>query len=336
MKRGLVIGKFYPFHRGHAYLIEAAIRGSDEVTVLVCDRSDQVIPVEERARWIKESFPSVQVAVIPDIGHDDDSALWADYTRQVLGFSPETVFTSESYGDAYAKFLGADHVSVDRVRETVPISGTKLRKNLSRYWKYLMPGAKARFVKRVAIVGPESTGKTTLSRKLAEYYKTSWVPEYGRFFSEGKQPSGTGWESKEFEVIAGAQNRMEDALARSANRVLICDTDAFATGIWHWRYMGHPSASVDAYAFGRKYDLYLLTAPDVPFVQDGYRDGEYLREAMFERFRKALDSDGKPYVTLRGSYGSRFSQAKTALDGLLSDGRFRLDRFPKTTRWIGS
>src|SRR5215510_999704 len=111
-------------------------------------------------------------------------------------------------------------------------------------------------IKRVVIIGSESSGTTTLARALAEHYRTVWVPEYGRTYSEGRVHSSEPWRSDEFIHIAMEQVRMEDALATLANRVLVCDTDAFATSIWHERYMGTPSEEVKAIATSRKYDLY--------------------------------------------------------------------------------
>ncbi len=332
MMRGLVIGKFYPFHKGHAFLIRRAMDQSDEVTVLVCDRSDQIIPAEERGRWIKMAFPDVRVMIIPDIGHDDDSRMWADHTLRTLGFRSDLVFTSEDYGDAYARFMGAKHVLVDRAREAVPISGTKIRSDAYRYWRYLMPGAKARLAKRIVLVGPESTGKTTLVRKLAEHFRTAWVPEYGRFLSEGKSLSGTEWTTGEFEHIADVQNRLEDELSYSANRVLVCDTDSWATGIWHRRYMGKRSGKVDSFAKTRRHDLYLLTTPDVPFVDDGLRDGERIRDDMFHWFRDALDAEQLPYRILSGSYDSRFEAAKKAVESILMNSKGIFVGIPEHTK----
>ncbi len=320
MKRGIVVGKFYPFHTGHAYLIEAALKGSDQVTVLVCDRSDQVFPGETRAEWIREVFPGIEVRVIRDIGHDDDSELWARYTLEFLGYRPDLVFTSEDYGPAYAKFLGAEHVSVDRQRTVVPISGTEIRKNPYAAWEYMSAPVRASLVRRVALVGAESTGTTTLSRALAEHFQTAWVPEFGRFYTEGKQLSGTPWQTGEFTFIADTQNRMEEAYARQADRVLFCDTNAWATRLWHERYMGSLDPSVDALARGRRYDLVILTGDEIPFVDDGMRDGEHIRHAMQARFREMLEQEGIQYIEVSGSIEERLAQAIPACEQLLSDG----------------
>jgi NadR type nicotinamide-nucleotide adenylyltransferase len=171
-------------------------------------------------------------------------------------------------------------------------------------------------MKRVVIVGAESTGKTTLAMALAEHYQTTWVPEFGRLYTEARCPRGEPWRSDEFTFIATEQVRMEDALARLANRVLICDTDAFATAIWHERYLGKPSADVLALAH-RVYDLYVLTDVDTPFVADDIRDGESIREWMHARFLAELSQMGAPVLFVSGPHEQRLAAAIARIDALL-------------------
>lgn len=328
MKRGLVVGKFYPFHSGHAYLIETAAKQSDQLTVLVCDRSDQVFSGEERARWIKEFFPTVEVRVMRDIFDDDNSERWAKYTKAFLGYRPDLVFTSEDYGDAYAKYLGATHVLVNRARNIVPISGTLVRQNPFEHWQFLSAAVRSRLARRVALVGAESTGTTTMAKALATHFSTVWVPEFGRFYSEGKWPSKTAWKTEEFIFIAEEQNRIEDYYARLANKLLICDTNAWATRLWHERYIGTLDRGVEARSKGRQYDLVLLTDCDIPFVQDGLRDGEHIRVSMHKRFQTVLEQEGIPYILLSGSHEKRLKEAVSACEKLLSSGEDVFDRFP--------
>ena len=171
-------------------------------------------------------------------------------------------------------------------------------------------------------MGAESTGKTTLAQKLAQHFHTVWVPEYGREYTEVKVGRdavfGYQWKTEEFVHIARRQIELEDELAGQANRVLICDTDALATAIWHERYMASRSSEVEEMAAGRGYDLYLLTALDIPFVQDGIRDGEHLREWMTERFRQELETRQFRWLLLQGSYAERFRTAVTAIDKVIS------------------
>ena len=319
-KRGLVIGKFFPPHRGHKYLIETARAQCDELTVIVCWRKSQDISGILRAQWIQQIHPDVHVKLLDDDRlMDDDSEGWARNTLEVLGYVPDAVFTSEAYGDPYAAFIGAVHVLVDRDRTHVPISATEVRKDPARHSAFLEPCVRAYYARRICVIGAESTGTTTLARELAKHYRTVWVPEYGRFYSEGKLfgDANAEWRSEEFVAIALAQAQLEDTLAQAANGLVICDTDPFATGVWHERYMGQRSAAVEQIASRRSYDLYLLTGDEIPFEQDGMRDGEHIRHDMHRRFVERLAEDGKPYVLVTGSREERLAQAIAAIEAAL-------------------
>lgn len=316
---GVVIGKFYPPHRGHKLLIDAALAQAERVTVFVVFKDGQSIPGETRAAWIKEIHPGADVRLVRQTLGDDDTAGWAAWTVRTLGYVPGAAFTSEEYGPRWAKAMGCAHVMVDRARTRVPVSGTAVRNDPFANWEFLEPCVRAWFAKRICVLGAESTGTTTLARALAEHYRTVWVPEYGRFYSEGKYVAdGHVWTSGEFAHIARLQSSTEDWLARSANKVVVCDTDPFATTIWHERYMGGPSEDVRAIADARRYDLYLLTGDEIPFVQDGVRDGEHLRHWMHGRFEEALRGSGRPYAVVRGPREERLRQATALVDAMLA------------------
>lgn len=170
-------------------------------------------------------------------------------------------------------------------------------------------------IAKIRILGAESTGKTTLARTLAAKFQTAWVPEFGRAYTEaGKGGFSEGlWVSEEFAIIANAQNRMEDEAERKeavkASGLLFCDTDALATAVWHERYMGFWSKEVASLAEGREYALTLLSSMDVPFVQDGFRDGERLRRWMTARFEEVLETRKIPFHWIEGSQAERLEQA---------------------------
>lgn len=319
-KKGLVVGKFYPPHRGHKYLIDTAKAQCDELTVILCWKRSETIPGYLRASWLKKIHPDVHIKVMEDNKlADDDSEGWAKYTLDVLGYVPDAVFTSEDYGDPYAKFLGAVHVLVDKNRTFIPISATIVRRDPLSAAEYLEPVVRAHFARRVVVLGAESTGTTTLSRALAQHYKTSWVPEYGRMYSEGKVFAGKGaeWTSDEFMTIAREQAVMEDALALSSSGLLICDTDPFATSVWHERYMNSMLPELEDFALSRSYDLYIVTGDEIPFVQDGLRDGEHIRHAMHARFMEKLEQNHKHYIVVTGTPEERLKQAVAAIDQVL-------------------
>ena len=323
MIRGVVIGKFYPPHLGHSSLIEAALSKTNHLDILVCVRPDQTIPGNLRAQWLKELHPTANVIAIPDFCDDENSERWAEFTVQTLGYQPNLVFTSENYGERYARAMNAAHIMVDLRRNRVPISATAIRANPLAHLEYLAPVVRAYFVKRVCVVGAESTGTTTTSRLLAEHYQTTWVPEYGRDYSVAKLGGGSAesialqWTSREFLHIAEKQCQMEDLAARSANRLLICDTDPLATSIWHERYVGQRMADLEPVIATRRYGLYLLTNNDIPFEQDGTRDGEHIRGWMTDRFREELQKRNYRWEMLSGTIEQRMKTAIAAIDPLL-------------------
>ncbi|WP_433048582.1 AAA family ATPase [Dactylosporangium sp. CS-033363] len=344
MVHGLVIGKFYPPHAGHHHLIDTAARACDEVTVVVAPSTVESIPLEDRLAWLREvhaGAPHVRfVGVYDDTPVDYGSeAAWeahtATFRRAVGGRRVDRVFSSEAYGEELARRFDAVHVPVDPARGTVPVSGTAVRGDPVANWDKLAPPVRAWFVKRVVVVGAESSGTTTLARALAAHLRlrggvfasTTWVEEYGRMLTSlkmGALPPGRTmedlvWTREDFVTVTREQNAAEDSAARSGGPILLCDTDSFATSIWEERYLGNTSPAVRDAA--RRPALYLLTShEDVPFEDDGMRDGEHLRAWMTGRFRDELAARGVPWIELTGPYRTRLTRAVQALDDLLAAG----------------
>jgi NadR type nicotinamide-nucleotide adenylyltransferase len=154
------------------------------------------------------------------------------------------------------------------------------------------------------VVGAESTGTTTLAQDVAERLQTVWVLEYGRKFTE-EHGLEHNWMSRDFEEIALRQAADEDAAPRRSGPLLICDTDVLATAVWHERYVGSRSKSVEAIAAVRRPALYVLTWDDIPFIQNGMRDGEHIRGQMTAHFREVLDEVGVPWMEVRGTRPER-------------------------------
>lgn len=354
-KHGLVIGKFYPPHAGHHLLVRTAAACCARVTVVAMASRVESISLEERVAWLREVHaPDENVTVV---GARDDhpidlrsDAIWrahvaimVEAARSVTPEPVDAVFTSEAYGEELAARLGARHVPVDPERALVPISGTRVRADPLLAWPFLAAPVRGGLARRVVVVGAESTGKTTLAAELAAALRarsgpldeTRWVPEAGREWTvsllarerararlEGRPPptlDRLAWTEQDFVRIAAEQARREHEAARAGGPLLICDTDAFATGVWHERYLGRRSPEVER--VGSRAALYLLTHPaDVPFAQDGLRDGEHVREWMTGVFAERLTGAGHRWQWLRGGREERLASAVRAVDALLAEG----------------
>lgn len=331
-RHGLVLGKFYPFHAGHQALIRAAASRCDGVTVEVLASSVESVPLDVRAGWVQEEHPDVRVVAAMDEAVVDfaSAAAWDAQMPLIEGLLDrpvDAVFTSDAYGEELARRLGATWVQVDPGRVATPVSGTGIRADVAGHWWALPAAVRAWFVHRVVVIGAESTGTTTLATDLDRYYATGWVPEFGREWSEIR-PGGleAPWLPAEFDLVSREQARREDEAARRAPRpLLVCDTDVLTTTVWHERYVGSSSASVERLAKQRVPDLYLLTGDEIPFVQDGMRDGEHLRGWMTGRFREVLAAQPAPWVELDGPRQERLRRAVERVDALLARGHVLAD-----------
>jgi HTH-type transcriptional repressor of NAD biosynthesis genes len=319
MTRGLVLGKFMPPHAGHVYLCEFARRWADELTIVVGTLRAEPIAGEVRFAWMRELFPFDRVVHLTDENPQDPTehpefwAIWRASLERILPSRPDVVFASEAYGQKLAEVLGARFVLVDPERAIVPASGTAVRESPLRNWEYIPRCVRPHFVKRVSIVGPESAGKTTLARRLAERFGTVWVPEWARTVLERRSGSlqGLDWT----EIVRG-QVASEEARARDANRVLVCDTDPIVTPLWAEALLGAAPPDVDAAARGRRYDLTLLCGADVPWVADEVRYLPRGGAQFFRRCEEALRRAGRRYVILRGGWDERESAAAALVEDL--------------------
>ncbi|MFG2711413.1 AAA family ATPase [Streptomyces goshikiensis] len=354
---GLVLGKFYPPHAGHHHLVRTAQDQCERLTVLVCAASVESVPLADRVAWMREAHPGAEVVgAVDDIPVDlYDPAVWEAHMavfRSAVPGRVDAVFTSEEYGGELARRFGAEEVLVDRERTLFPVSGTAVRADPVAAWEFLGPAVRAALTRRIVVLGAESTGTTTLSRALARHYrsrggvwaKTGWVAEYGRRYSEEKlaaaraaDPAASwpdvSFTSEEFPVIARRQDADEEREARLGSPVLFCDTDSFATGIWHERYMDGRNAEVERIAARTRRDLYLLTDhADVPFEDDGLRDGPQLRPWMTGRFREELERTGRRFLVVGGDREERLARAVAAVDELLGEGWHFADPLPENVR----
>jgi NadR type nicotinamide-nucleotide adenylyltransferase len=273
---------------------------------------------------MKELFPDVDVRHVIDelpqepAEHPEFWRLWRELIRRELPGPIDYVFASEPYGTRMAEELGARYVPVDEARSLVPISATRIRQDPLAHWDFLPACVRPHFVRRVCVFGPESTGKSTLARDLAARFGTVHASEFARGLLDRKDGR---CDPGDIPLIARGQAASEDALARQADRILFCDTDVLTTTIWSEVLFGNCPEELRAEAERRRYDLYLLTDVDVPWVQDGQRYLPYARAEFMERCVRALESRGRPYVRIRGTWTERFEAAVAAVQDLMRRGR---------------
>ena len=173
-------------------------------------------------------------------------------------------------------------------------------------------------MKRVVLIGSESTGKTTLAEQLARHYGVRWVPEFVRDYADAKD---LPLDASDVDAIARGQVAREDEYRLRATagneRLLIGDTDLLSTGVYAAHYYGRaPGWVIDA-ARRRRPDLYLLLDIDLPWTADPQRDRGHLRPEMHALFRAAVEASGTPFVIVSGDSTARFASARAAIDNLL-------------------
>ena len=174
---------------------------------------------------------------------------------------------------------------------------------------------------KVVLFGPESSGKTTLSRQLARYYNTVWAPEFAREYLQEKwNNERKTCEAEDLIPIAIGQMKLENKLAKKADKVLICDTDLLETKVYSEEfYGGFVDSDLDKSANENQYDLYLLTYIDTPWEEDDLRDRPEQRLEMFKAFENALRKHNRPYVLLKGDKETRLKKATEAIDKIIEN-----------------
>lgn len=166
---------------------------------------------------------------------------------------------------------------------------------------------------KIVLLGPESTGKSTLANQLAEYFDTQWVPEYARqYIDQLDRPY------QEFDLlnIAKEQLKLEDELASRANTFLFCDTNLITIKIWSDYKYGRTDRWILESLKMRKYDFYLLMDIDLPWESDPQREHPNKRQELFDLYKAHLDSNQLGYSVLAGQENLRRQKAIRTIESL--------------------
>lgn len=264
---GLVVGKFAPLHCGHERLINTALAQCEELFIISYSAPEMPdCEPEKRLTWLQVRFPRATVLVLtpeliarynlPAIPHNDaDADIHRHYVAtlclQVLHCRPHAVFTAEDYGDGFAKVLTkrfaqpVEHIRLQRPLGDKSPSGTLIRSDLHRYRYMLAHDVYRSFVRRICLLGGESTGKSTLSKALADVLDTAYVAEFGRDYWEEKNGVLT---ADDLLHIAREQVRREQQA--EANRYLICDTSPLTTLFYTLDQYGHAPQELHSWRSG--------------------------------------------------------------------------------------
>ncbi|MFI0491270.1 DUF4301 family protein [Flavobacterium sp.] len=170
---------------------------------------------------------------------------------------------------------------------------------------------------KIALFGPESTGKTTLAIQLAEHFKTAWVPEFARDYLQEKwDKTGQICDIDDMLPIAYGQVKLENELLSTANKFLFCDTNLLVTKVFSEVYYNFCEPKLHKVALEHEYDLFFLTDIDVPWEKDDLRDKPEGRESVFEVFKQTLIDNNKPFIKLSGDKDSRLHHAISIINDL--------------------
>lgn len=168
-------------------------------------------------------------------------------------------------------------------------------------------------VKKIVIIGPESTGKSTLADQLARHYCTSFAPEYAREYIDELQRD---YVEEDLSEIAKKQVSLEEKnLMEAKNDLFFCDTDLYVLKVWSEYKYHHCDLWTLQQIAQRKYDLYLLTYIDVPWQPDPQREHPEpaMREYFYRIYRDIVVHSGVPWADIRGDHETRMNQGIMAI-----------------------
>jgi HTH-type transcriptional regulator, transcriptional repressor of NAD biosynthesis genes len=346
---GLVVGKFAPLHQGHHLVIETALAHCRSVVVLVYSNPDfPWMPSALRAKWIAALFPTVRV-VVPAAAPLNSADDWSqrEFVRRWLveqQLQVDAVFGSEDYLAGFAAHISATAVQVDGARHQQPVSGTALRQAVQTMRQGSRPGTtglqytdteallaqqKLAFcapivrahlefwaspIQSVVFLGAESTGKSTLTARMALEYQTQMVAEWGR---EVWQQKNGQLQLADYLEIAEQHRRLEDSAKKTSHQYLFVDTNAITTMFLGYAYAGQglPELTKLAHEAESRYHHVFLCGDDIAFEQDGWRDDLLWRTRAQGLVRYDLAVRGLAYHEVTGDLEARVAQVRRVLDG---------------------
>lgn len=333
-KVGMYGGSFDPLHIGHIHDMIRAASMCEELYVMIswCEGRESTSK-ELRYRWILNNvkhLPNVKIIMIEDkaVSKEEYNTdfYWekgAQDIKRTIGKPIDAVFCgSDYYGtNRFESLYCPESKVVYFDRSEVPISSTQLRFDVYENWQYIPPICRPYYVKRILVVGGESTGKSTLVQSLAIAYNTNYVREIGRDTCE---IAGGEEYMNQDDLIENLLRQKTEELkaAQYSNKLLFIDTDALTTKFYS-RFLLKSAEEqkecddlADAIADINRFDMVLFLEPTVEFVQDGTRNEEIAADRVkYSEQIKALFREKKIlFHIVDGDYLNRFNRAKELIE----------------------
>ena len=313
----LVLGRFLPAHRGHAYLLARAAEAVEgRVYVVVSGSRGDFLDAGLRRDAVQALLPTPKVSevvVARDVGRSgtpDGDAFWQPWldwlAQRPRARECTTLVAADPQAERFAQLMKLDFVLVDRT--TVGVSGTAIRRAPWKYWDDIAPALRAHFTSCVSLVGPEGAGKSYLARQLAAHYGTSAANEYTVDWLRGTGESTPAFSQLEGEIWNGVREAWRIARHR-AFRFFIADTDHLTIALWARRLHDRVIKSEPV-----RPGLTLLMDDATPWSGPKERDEPEARAQMVVEFRRLLSARGWPFHVLSGPREGRFEQAVKHID----------------------
>lgn len=320
---GLTLGKFAPLHKGHQLVIETALAEMDKVSVIIYDAPETTyIPLNIRSNWLRKLYPQVNVIEAWDgpteVGETTEiKRKHENYILNNLNLKTSGIthfYSSEFYGEHMSVALDATNRLINPLRDVIPISGMKIRENPFLFREYIHPFVYQDLIANIVFLGAPSTGKTTLAKRMADEYKTVWMPEYGREYWEKNQIQRRLSLEQLVEIAEGHLER-EQKFLQQADRYLFTDTNAITTFMFsqYYHHTALPKLIEFANRAQSRYDLVFLCDADIPYHDTWDRSGDVNRRVFQKQIIGDLLVRKIPFVALSGNLEDRVAKVKAIM-----------------------